>query len=393
MDNMSNSSELNETIWEYPFNPWHGVLAFFYAAIFIVAVPANLFIIVAMIKSGRLRHDPSTVYLLVLAVVDFFWALLTLPFYVATTILEGFKFGDTDAVRFAVCDFQSYVLAFCFGASVHLLALVAFDRFLLIVYAFRYNSIMKTWLAWILVVAVCIPPAVISSTPFYNFGEYFFYPVAGICLFHWIGETLYVVLYAGELTLPVICIITLSIITYVYIRKFLKKNHRRKSQYAIDVKGASRDHRTKQRALTRVFIALILVQVICLLPAILTALGGSAAGGFENIPAFLLQIDTVLLLSNMAANPIVQSIFRQDVRTDLRIIFNFVTCKHCRSKFNTMESGTANDSGASVGSNEKQPVKGSESTELLAFKKSGRTVSFADKSSSVTQNGEPHSQL
>ena len=387
MENLSNSSELNESIWAFPFDPWIGVLAFLYLVIFIVAVPANLFIIVVMIKSGRLCHNPSAVYLLVLAVVDFFWALLTMPFYVTTAILGGFKFGPTDAVRYAVCDFQAYVLTFCFGATVHLLALVAFDRFLLIVYAFKYNSIMKTWLAWVLVVVVCIPPAVISSTPFYHFGDYFFYPVDGICLFHWIGETVYVVVYAGELTIPIICIITFSIITYVYIRKFLRKNHRRKSRYAIDVAGASREHRTKQRVLTRVFLALILVQVVCILPAILTALGGAAASGFERIPPVLLQIDTVLLLSNMAANPVVQSIFRMDVRTDLKRMFNFVTCKQCRSRSNVESNG--HDSGASVGSNDKS-MKGTESTELLTIKKPNRAVSFTDNTT-IHQNGESQS--
>lgn len=349
-----------------------------YLVIFIVAVPANLFIIVVMVKSGRLRNDPSTVYLLSLAVLDCVWALLTMPFYIATAFLGGFEFGDTDAVRSAVCDFQAVVLAFSFSATVHLLALVAFDRFLLIVYAFKYNSIMKTWLAWILVVLVCIPPAVLTITPFLGFGDYFFFQDAGVCLFHWIGETVYLVVYAGELSIPIICIITFSIITFVYIKKFLRKNHRRKSRYAIDVAGASREHRAKQRALTRVFLALILVQLVCLLPAVLTALGGAAAGAIESIPEFVLQIDTVLVLANMAANPIVQSIFRMDVRTDVTRIFHFLTCKRCRSKSNVESGGT--DSGMSVGSNDKPVMmKGTESTELLAVKPN-QPVSIADNS-------------
>ena len=375
MDNLSNSSELNETLWAFRFDAWIGILAVLYLVIFIIAVPANLFIIVAMIKSGRLRRDPSTVYLLSLAVLDFVWALLTMPFYVATAFLGGFVFGNTDAVRCAVCDFQAAVLAFCFSATVHLLALVAFDRFLLIVYAFRYNSIMKPWLAWILVVVVCIPPAIFTAAPFFGFGDYFFFPVAGICLFHWIGETLYVAVYAGEVAIPVICIITFSIITYVYIRKFLKKNHRRKSRYTIDVAGASREHRTKQRALTRVFVALILVQIVCIVPAVCTALGGVIAGDFTSIPEFIFQIDTVLLLSNMAANPIVQSIFRSDVRADLKRLFNLVTCKKCRNN-SSVESGK-NDSGTSASSVDKA-IKGSESTELLSVKKPDHPALNAD---------------
>ena len=189
----------------------------------------------------------------------------------------------------------------------------------------------KYCLPWFLVFVVCVPTAIIASTPLYGFGEYFFFLACGVCLFRWRGETEYVVVYAAEVTLPIVCIIAFSVATFVYIRKSLRQRHRRASQFSLNVTSVSRQHRARQRALTRVFVALLTVQVVCILPAVGTALIGAAFGGYDQVPNFVFQIDTVLLLSNMAVNPIVQSVFRMEIRTAVCSVFAYLTCRQCQS--------------------------------------------------------------
>ena len=71
---------------------------------------------------------------------------------------------------------------------------------------------------------------------------------------------------------------------------------------------------------------LLITQVVCFVPPILLAAVGIALGSFDEFPNILFLISFVLLMLNTVANPIVQSIFRKEIRDVVMRIYRGV-CK------------------------------------------------------------------
>ena len=332
-----NSSLLNESMWEFPYSPANPVIAVAYILILIVALVWNLFLIVVMIRRKSVCKDPSAIFLFTLAIVDFTIAVTVTPFNAATAIAGGWIFGPTDAIRAGLCDTLAFLLNVFLSLSIHILALISFDRFLIIVYSLKYDRIMKPWTAWLLVGVICIPPILISLPPFFGLGMYHYSVFVGSCLFQWAGQRLYVALYVGEALIPIVAIVVFSIITYVYIRKFFKRQKRQASRYSLHSDKVAQRHRGRQSSLTRIFLALLVTQAICFLPGVISAFVGVIIRA-DNLPNAVLIISLLLIMSNAAINPIVQSIFRREMREVISCMLRpFKKCYGCYRKENISE--------------------------------------------------------
>ena len=317
---------LSESMWSLPYTPAaSGAIAAIYTAIFVIAFCWNLFLIGFMIKNRKmLRKEPSSIFLFCLAVVDFLEATSSIPFYIATLIQGGWFFGETDTMRMQFCCAIAFFLSLFLSLSVYLLAIIAFDRFLYIVYSFRYNRLMKPWRAWLIVLCVWVVPVIISSTPFYGFGAFFYFPACGACLFRWRLERDYVIVFCVLMVIPVVFILVFTIITYFYVRKFLRGNLRKRGQWSVTSLDA---RKAKERNLTRLFAALVMTQLVCFSPALLTAFIGRIFS-YDNVPNVVFLIDFILVLLNSAMNPIIQSFLRKPIRD---AVMSVIKCPSCKS--------------------------------------------------------------
>ena len=307
------------------------VIATIYSVIFVIAFSWNLFVILFVLKNRKLLKDPPSIFLLSLAIVDFMEAVTSIPFYVATLIGGGWIFGETDEMRLAFCKAVGFFLTVFLGVSVYILSIIALDRFLYIFCALKYHKLMKPWRAWLLVLVFCIPPIIIASTPLYGFGEYFFFLEFGVCLFHWRGETEYVVAFCLIMMVPITMIVVFTILTYCYVRRFLHKRQRRHSQWNLNismstnnVRDVIKEHKAKRKNLNRIFIALLVTQLVCFAPGLLTAFVGRIIGSYDPVPDIIFFIDFVFVLSNAALNPIIQSGFRKPIREALQSKFRLI---------------------------------------------------------------------
>ena len=283
-----------------------------------------------MLGRKLILKDSTAVFLFCLAIVDLTKVITTLPFHIKTLIAGGWIFGDDDDTRQSVCNFSAFSITFSIAMSIHILMLISFDRCLTFVYVLKYDRVMTPLNAWLLTIATLIPSLVISTTPFYGLGRFFFSESFGGCVFDWgFGFT---GLYVGELFIVFVIMIVLSVITFIYIQHFLHKMQRRASQWSRNSSIITDEHRLKQRAVTKIFLFLFLVQIICFGPGILIAISGFFVG-FENIPSTVYLVGFVIVLFNPAINPILQSIFKKEVRETLSSMCKYF--KHpCSSKSN-----------------------------------------------------------
>lgn len=294
-------------------------IAVVYSIIFLVAFFWNLFIICFFLRNKNHLKDPSSVFLFCLALVDFLEAFSSIPFYIAALVMGEWRFGDSDEERQRVCSAIAFFLSIFLLVSVHLLAVIAFDRCLYVVYALRYKKLLKSWSAWILVVAVNAVPVIIASTPFYGFGVFGFVPSFGACLFRWAMDRRYVLMFALEAMIPIMAIVVFTLWTYVYVRRFVRRSGRRRSQWTIRQQGVAREQKKtvrQQKTLTRLFFSLLVCQLICFTPGLLTAFLGFFTN-YETIPPEVLLVDFVFILLNAALNPIVQSVLKKPIRDSL----------------------------------------------------------------------------
>ena len=323
------SPNLNECMWEIPYDgPAVGVVAFLYIVIFVLAL-WNIVVIAIFIKDRAMLQEPSSVFLLVLAVVDMLEAVLSIPFYVATLIGDGWIFGSTDAIRQGVCMGVGFVLSVFLLISVHLLALISFDRFLYIVFALRYRTWMNTKRAIFLTIVVSIIPIFLASTPLFGFGELGFSSSLGVCIFRWEGQREYVILIAAEALIPVVATIVFTLWAYIYVRRFLRRRYIRQASYGDSTESPAdltASTGKLERTLTRVFVLLLVSQAICFTPGILTAIIGFFVG-YSNIPSVILLIDFVIIISNAAINPLIQSLVKSRIRRYLSMFFNALCCR------------------------------------------------------------------
>ena len=374
---------LSESMWSLPYPPAAaGAIAAIYTVIFVIAFCWNLFLIGFMIKNRKmLRGEPSSIFLFCLAVVDFLEATSSIPFYIATLIQGGWFFGETDTVRMQFCCAIAFFLSLFLCLSIYLLAIIAFDRFLYIVYSFRYHRLMKPWRAWLLVLCVCVVPVIISSTPFYGFGAFFYFPPFGACLFRWRAERDYVIVFAVLMVIPVAFILVFTIITYFYVRRFLRGNLGKRGQWSVTSLDAQK---VKERNLTRLFAALVITQLVCFSPALLTAFIGRIFS-YDNVPNAVFLIDFILVLLNSAINPIIQSFLRKPIRD---VVLSVIKCPFCMPVRPVSDSSPSGSSGASEPPIVQKQDKSTERPSLHRQDTSVQSPSYQRQQTDVTYIGD-----
>lgn len=323
MDNAS----LNQSMWLFPYSPANPAIGVGHLLILVVAFVWNLFLMIVMIHKRSICKDPSAVFLFLLALVDFITAVTFIPFNIVTAFANEFIFGPTDEVREGICQTVAFLLAVFIQLSLFILALIAFDRFLIIVYSLNYERIMKPWRALALFGITCIPAILVCIPPFFQFGRYGYSMFVGSCLFSWAGQAPYVATYVVVALIPIVAASVFSLITYIYIRRFFNRQKRQASQWTLNIDKVTETHKARQTSLTRIFLALSATQAFCFLPPTISAFVGVFIGA-ETLPNAVLILSLLLVMSNAAINPIVQSIFRKEMRQIFDKILKPLKC--CR---------------------------------------------------------------
>ena len=325
-DMLSSTMITNRTFWTireslHSGTPYAAAVIFIF---FVISFFWNLFIIVTYFVKYRLLKEPANIFLLSLAFYYLISTVFLTLFSFIINVEQEYIFGSNDIVRCGTCDMVGFFFVFVTEGSIHLLMFLSIDRFILLSRPLRYKKIMKRWIAVIIVTGVTVYAFIVGIMPIaFGFGQYEFNTLSGICLARFGGEShaglnnLYFFTFLVlEGLIPLFVLLATNVFTYRIVRKFLKRNFRRRSTYRNKAKEVSEDARKynkQQNQLVRVFGALFIANAISWTPvAVITILANFLDA--DRFPDQLYVFGWICFLTISLSYPILESFFIKDLR-------------------------------------------------------------------------------
>ena len=291
-------------------------IAFFESLIFFVAVGWNLFIVITYILKYKLLKEPANVFLFSLAITDILICVMVVPFTIVSAAAGEFLIGNNDVGRCIACSTQGFFYILFTILSIHLLAMLSIDRFILLSKPFTHWKYRKPHLAVAGVIFVCIWCFLFSIPPAFGFGEWEFNRNLGLCLPRWspINNLYYMGVVIIEALIPIILLLIMNIWTYKIISLFIKRKETRRKSFSSKIEDKTSQQQQQQGQLVKVFAALFIANIITWTPTVIIFISVIITGG-DNIPDWTYIIGWLTYLTNPMIHPILESFFIKELRT------------------------------------------------------------------------------
>ena len=292
------------------------LLSSFSALIMVIAFFTNFFVIAITFcnKSKSWKH-PSTIFLTSLLLGDLVLVVFVMPFSVITGAYGEWIFGQSAEEKYRVCQFAAFMLWYSALLITTTLTLISLDRFLFIVKPlfYRRHIYMKPQIAVTVVIIDWIVCAILNTTPLYGLGLFYF-AGSGFCIPGWEEQLGYVIFTMLIFAILVGCIVVTSLwtccSTHNYFRRAEKRNIINEMEENI--------YKTKKKQVIGIFGALLLMTMICFAPMFIM--------GFLSLflitPSVVYTIVTVNGYVITVSNPLVQVLFRQDLKATLERLYS-----------------------------------------------------------------------
>ena len=322
--NHSASVPINWTLSEDLSGP---AIAVFVGLEFVFSFSINLFIVTHTLHSltnrrRRARNQKrsssyfsSTVFLLNIAVANLLMTVLFMLPYVIAAAAGGWIYGSTDSQREATCITAAFVFSYTVSLSLTTLAAISFDRFLFIVKSESHRKWMKPKSVLATVVIIWVFSFVITLPIFFGNmsgnAKFAYRDRAGTCFPTSIGKEPYSIFHSVAILLPTSLIAITTIWTFVFTKKFLRRDYERRKIWAENLKAEKSVYTMRLRNLTGVFGSLLLSHVLTLTPFYVTSTIAFAIGN-DRIPAVLYAACPIVFLLSNISNSLLQLYFRRD---------------------------------------------------------------------------------
>ena len=291
---------------------------------FLVGTGWNLFIIITFLVKHRLLKEPGNVFLFNVSITDLLICLSTMVSTYVIAFGKEFIFGNDDVSRCILCKTSGFFFQFLILVSLHLLAALSIDRFILLSKPLRYKRIMNRCRVTAICFIIYIICFILAGLPLVGFGDIEFNARFASCVprFTPTKNLFYVILIVVEALIPITVLAITNVWTYRLVRRFLKKKFHRRSTIQKKV-GGNRDrdegakYQRQQNQLVKVFGALFIANIISYTPTITAVFVFAFLSiiGKENvIPAEVYILGFVSFLMNPVLHPIMQSFFVKDLR-------------------------------------------------------------------------------
>ena len=260
--------------------------------------------------------------------MDVFHSVTVILVSLVSEAAQEFVFGHTDFIRCHLCEFLGFMLLLWVACSLHSLAALSVDRFVLLARPLRYKNYFNWKRATLIVIGCWVISILIAFPPLAGFGQYEFNTVFANCQPRWTGKSngiphIYYVLFVGvEAIIPILILTVTNVWTYKIVSGALRKKFKKKKSFRSAPKSEeeqkreveeNRDYRHKQRQLVKVFGALLIAHIISWTPT-LTIMIIALAMGAASLPAKVYIFGWISYLSNPVLHPIIESFFIKSLR-------------------------------------------------------------------------------
>jgi hypothetical protein len=294
------------------------LLGSFLLIVVIIALSANLFVLIVTQKDRNLRFQPSSIFLNSLIIGNLVMTFVDHPFAIIAGCSGHWMFGSSVVERCGVCQFVGFVRHFFVLIVVSTLSLISFDRWLFIIKPMIYKRYMKLPLALGIVIGLWIVCALLNIPPCFGLGKIHFIIFLASCSPDSSNElpflfVSYMLVVFGAL---IAIIVATSIWTCCFTKSFLARSEATSQNHHL--------YSSKKRRVCGIFSALILACGICFItPLIVFTINDL----IHQLPDVVLTIVVVILYLFIIINPLIQSYFRPDVKNFIISICNYLIKK------------------------------------------------------------------
>lgn len=324
---LSSTMVTDESFWTIleglrPATPYIAAVIFIF---FGISFFWNLFIIITYLVKYRLLKEPANIFLFTLAIFDLIASIVMALFSFIIEAAQEYIFGSDDVTRCQTCDMVGFFFVFVVCGSLHLLTALSIDRFIHLWRPLRYKKIMNHWKALVVVVFIVILSFLFAILPIaIGFGQYEFNIRFGICLARLTGRSrsnipnvFFFFFLVVEALIPITILSVTNVFTFRIVKRFLRRNFRRRSTYRHKREEQSEDakkHSQQQNQLVKVFGALFVANAISWSLIIVVVLLVTFIIPPELVPDWLYIIGWLCYLTNPLFHPILESFFIKDLR-------------------------------------------------------------------------------
>ena len=291
----------------------------------------NSFVLIVTFCFIKNWKKPSIIILTNMLLNNLVITLLVMPFSIITAASGEWIFGSTVNQKESVCEFAACLFTYSFFTAIESLVLVSFDRFFFIVKALQYKRHMTVNKAVIIVAASWILAAFLSILPLLGFGAYEFAFSFATCIPGWEGQ----IGYSIFIFLIILICISSIVVTTIWTVCFTRKHLRSTATGPIPTDTQCNNvYSSQQRRIIGLFGMLILVHLLCYIPALFLVF----IALFTGIPSVPYAIAFVFYLLLTSLIPLVQSFFRRDIREAVVKIKTRIFDKVQRARKSTVTS-------------------------------------------------------
>lgn len=303
------------------------------AIFFVIAFFWNLFILGCFIRRPHLLKEPAHIYLLNLAITDVLHSVFIILITCISEAEQEFIFGSSDFVRCHFCEFLGFMLLFLVTSSLHTLAALSVDRFVLLARPLRYKRYFNWKRAIFIVVLIWVISFWVAIPPVLGFGQYEFNLAFANCHARWTGSTngiehINYIIFAGvEAVIPFLLLVFFNALTYKIVTRFLRKRLARQRSFRdtsnMDQterqkeRDNTREYTKKQRQLMKVFGGLLLAHICSWCPTLIMSVVGNIVDP-RKIPLEVFLFVWITYISNPVIHPIIETFFVKDLRYRLK---------------------------------------------------------------------------
>ena len=303
------------------------------ALIMVTAFVANLFVICITFCYTKSWKQPSTIYLTSLLLADL--VLVTvMPFGVISNAYGEWIFGQSVEEKYGVCQFAAYMLWYSGLLMTVTLSAISLDRFLFIVKPLFYRRYiyMKPQIAVTVVIIIWIVCAILNSTPLYGLGRFQFRVSNGFCMPMWQPQSYYFIYVLLIFSILYSCTVLMTIWTCCSTYNYFKRAAERRSGTNV-FNSEENIYTSKKREVIGIFGVLVLTNAISFLPS----LGALIAARFVYIPDEVYALIIVCVLLATIGNPLVQVLFREDIKVVFKNLYSTLVgkCSPSQLQMNT----------------------------------------------------------